>query len=267
MVSRYPLRRAGGARRLALCAALLAAGCAQLPPPEPRPEPDPGGEPAVVPLRDPLPPDLATLREQGLQLRGPRVEFVGELDLPPRLKDMPATAGPVPTIVPSGRPSVREARQAQRALAVASPRVRSALGERYSLLASGWAEPQKDAAPDAPRDRYQLTFYNYARNEVVTVTTAQRDVVDVQAAPARVQPPESREEVDAAVAIVRRDERYARLVGNLRGRGIQTPSPKGERDPDRYLYLIFYREPRTPAVFEATVNMSAGRVESAQPLR
>jgi hypothetical protein len=157
---------------------------------------------------------------------------------------------------------MQESRQSMRTAAVSNPRVRAALGERYALLKSGWLDADKDAPADT--ERYQLTFYNYANNQVVTVVTSrQREVLDVQSAPARVQPAESREEVDAAVEIVRRDERYGRLVKDLRGRGIQTP---GE-GKDRYLYLLFYREPRTPALVEATVNMSTGKVVAARSLR
>jgi hypothetical protein len=248
---------------------LALSGCALLQPPDAGPAPDPvgpGGELNAVPVRDALPPELQSLREQGLAVRGDRVIFEGELDFPPKLKGVPITSGARPAVTPGTRPSMQESRLSMRAAAVANPRVRAALGERFSLLGSGWIEADKDAPADA--ERYQLSFYNYARNEVVTVVTSRaREVLEVQSAPARVQPAESREEVDAAIEIVRRDERYGRLVKDLRGRGIQTPSPGADKDRDRYLYLLFYREPRTPAGVEATVNMSAGKVVAARPLR
>ena len=256
------------------CAAmgvLAVSGCVLLQPPDAGPAPDPigpGGELNAVPLREALPPELVALREQGLSLRGDRVVFDGELDFPPKLKGVPTTSGARPAVTPGTRPSVQESRQSMRAAAVGNARVRAAVGERFALLGSGWLEADKDAPADA--ERYQLSFYNYARNEVVTVVTSrQREVMDVRSAPARVQPAESREEVDAAIEILRRDERYGRLVKDLRGRGIQTPSPGADKDKDRdrYLYLLFYREPRTPAVVEATVNMSAGKVVAARPLR
>jgi hypothetical protein len=253
MISRQLL-----ANSIVLCAA-LATACAQTQ----GPDQPPGGEPNAVPVRDPLPAELAALRDEGLALRGERVVFDGEFDVPPKLKGVPTTSSVRLDIVPGARQSRAEALQSMRAVALADPRVRAALGERYTLLRSGWLDDDKDAAA-SPADRYQLTYYSYARNEVVTVVAGRgRDVIEVQSQAAQVQPAESREEVDAAVEIVRRDERYGPMVKDLRGRGILTPGP----GRDRYLYLMFYREPRTPALFEATVNMSTGKVASARPLR
>jgi hypothetical protein len=240
---------------------LLVAACAPL-------KPSGGGPQDAEPttLDGPLPPELRALQEQGLALGGERVVFEGVLDFPPRLAGRPVDS-PVRLAVQAGpQPAMLEARQSMRALALADPRVRTALGERFSLLRSGWLDDDDDkkAEPLAATRRYQLLFYNYARNETVTVVASPRgEVQDVQARPARVQPAESREEVDAAVAIVRRDERFGKLVGDLRGRGILTESPGN----DRHLYLLFYREPGTPAVAEATVNMSTGQVVSARALR
>ena len=264
---------------IALTTSCIAA-CAPLQPPaEPPAAVGPGGELNPALLREAPDTALVALREQGLALRGERVEFDGELAFPPKIKGATAVPTAKLQVVPDARPARVEARQTARAAALANPRVRAAIGERFALLRSGWLDDplrddkrddkRDDQAAPAPAERYQLTFYNYARNEVVTVLTARaREVIDVQSAPVKVQPAESREEVDAAVEIVRRDERYGRQVQGLRGRGIQTPAPDANRaDNDRYLYLMFYREPRTPAVFEATVNMSAGKVVAARPLR
>ena len=251
------------------------AACAPLQPPDRPVDPiGPGGELNATPLREAPTAELERLRADGLTLRGDRVEFEGELAFPPKIKGATALPTAKLQVVPDARATRVEARQSARATALANPRVRAALGDRFALLRSGWIDTDKgdDKTPTAPAERYQLTFYNYARNEVVTVLTARgREVIDVQSAPVKVQPAESREEVDAAVEIVRRDERYGRQVQGLRGRGIQTPAPPdaraGAADNDRYLYVMFYREPRTPAVFEATVNMSAGKVVAARPLR
>jgi hypothetical protein len=246
--------------------ALATAACATLRPPDNPPASDPlgpGGEPNATPVRGALPRELQTLREQGLTLRGEHVVFDGELSFPPRLKGQPTVSTVHLEITPGPLPSMHESRQKNRAAALANSRVLAALGERFSLLGSGWLDPDKAKGPNAVSDRYQLTFYNYTRDEVVTVITSrQREVIDLQSTPARVQPAESREEVDAAIEIVRRDVRDDHLTRELRGRGILTESP----DNDRYLYLLFYRAPRTPAVFEATVNMSTGKVVSARPL-
>jgi hypothetical protein len=245
---------------IVLCAA-LASACAQLPGPDP--SPGPGGEPHAAPLRDVLPAELVALREDGLVLRGERVVFDGEFDFPPRLKGVAATSDLRLDIVPGVRPSRAESLQSMRSMALANPRVSAALGERYALLRSGWLDDDKEAAA-ASSQRYQLTFYSYARNEIVTVITERgREVTDVRSQAAQVQPAESREEVDAAIEIVRRDDRFGPMVKDLRGRGILTPGP----GRDRSLYLMFYRAARTPALFEATVNMSTGKVVDARPLR
>lgn len=240
--------------------ALLAGGCTSFQ----TPSLERGSELSAMPLREPLSPDLAALRDQGLEFRGAHVEFVGELDLPPSLKDVPATSSTHLRILPSGRPPIRVERETQRAVALASPSVALTLGNRFALLRSGWVETAKDAPQS---NRYQLTFYNYSKNELVTVTTERREVVEVKISTVTVQPSESGEEVDLAIGIVRQDDRHGRHVEHLLGRGIQTPSPKGEDDPDRYLFLMFFREARTAAVFAATVNMSAGHVESAHQVR
>jgi hypothetical protein len=53
-------------------------------------------------------------------------------------------------------------------------------------------------------------------------------------------------------------------VAGLHGRGILTPSD----GRDRHLYLLFYDAPRsTPARYQATVNMSTGRVVDGHSLR
>jgi hypothetical protein len=247
---------------IVLCAA-LASACAQVKGPDPEPSPGPGGELNAVSVRDTLPAELVALRDEGLALRGERVVFDGEFDVPPKLKGVPATSDLRLDIVPGARLSRAESLQSMRSMALANPRVSAALGERYALLRSGWLDDEKDAVAGSG-ERYQLTFYSYARNEVVTVVTGRgREVIEVQSQAAQAQPAESREEVDAAVEIVRRDERFGPMVKDLRGRGILTPGP----GRDRSLYLMFYRAARTPALFEATVNMSTGKVVDARPLR
>lgn len=245
---------------IVLCAAVVTA-CAPMQGPDP--SPGPGGELNAVALRDTLPAELVALRDEGLTLRGERVVFDGEFDFPPKLKGVPATSSVRLEIVPGLRQSRVASLQSMRTMALADPRVRAALGERYALLRSGWLDDDKEAVAISA-DRYQLTYYSYARNEVVTVVTERgREVTEVRSQVAQAQPAESREEVDAAIDIVQRDERFGPMVKGLRGRGILTPSP----GRDRSLYLMFYREPRTPALFEATVNMSTGKVVDARPLR
>ncbi len=230
-----------------------------------QPKPEQGERDAeATPISGQLPAELKALQTQGLELRGDRVVFEGVLNFPPKLKGVPTTSSVKLDVTPGPRPSVREARQPMRAAAVADPRVKDAIGDRYSLLVSGWLDAPKGTDTSPAEDRYRMIFYNYAKNAVVTVIASrQGQELEISSEPVRVQPAESREEVDAAIEIVRSDPRYGQLIETQTGRGIQTEG----RENNRYLYLLFYREPRTPATFEATVDMSAGRVVEARPLR
>jgi len=221
-----------------------------------------GGEPDEVSAEGELPSELKSLQEEGLQLRGDHVTFENEYDFPPTLKGQPITTTVELAVTPGPHPPMRETRESMRAMAIAHPRVKGELGERFSLLRSGWIEVGKDAPRSISTDRYEMVFYNYAENVVVTVTaSSQQEVLDVQSEVPSEQPAESREEVDAAIEVVRSHGQYGDAVKGLLGRGILAENP----GKDRYLYLLFYREPRTPALFEATVNMSTGTIVAARP--
>ncbi len=221
-------------------------------------------EGSAVVVTGPPPAELQELVTGGLALSGDRVEFDGDLSIPPVLRGVPATSTIKLQITPGSRPPVEETRQRMRALAVGHTRAKAALGNRFALLSSGWLEVDKSREPSAADDRYQMVFYNYTGNRIVTVVaSAAGEIVDVRAQRPEVQPPESAEEIEAAAGVVRADERYGPATRNLRVRGIQTEG----RDDHRTLYLTFYEADRRQAVYEATVDMTAGRVLSARALR
>jgi hypothetical protein len=228
-----------------------AAGCAH------------GPERSAEPLRGPAPAELRDLVDRGLAVSGERVQFEDERSIPPRLKGVPTDSTVKLQIVPGQRPPVAQTRQSMRARAVGDPRASAALGKRFALLSSGWLEVEKGREVAAD-DRYRMIFYNYDANQVVTVIVSTGgDVMDVLASAPTVQPPESREEVEVAAAIVRSDERYAALTRGLTVRGIQTEG----RGDHRTLYLTFYEPNRRQAVYEATVDMTAGKVLKARAIR
>ncbi|MFM2400467.1 MAG: hypothetical protein RL341_2624 [Pseudomonadota bacterium] len=223
-------------------------------------------EPRASVLRGEIPPELRALAEQGLKLQGPRVLFDGKFNFPPKLKGFAAESGLQLDIKPSRRLPVADAREKFRAVAVSHPRVKELLGERFALLSSGWLDPDKDQdeRAEANSDRYQLVFYNYSRNQVVTaVTTSTGELVDATARTVKVQPAESHEEVQAAADIVRAHPRHGPATKGLRARGIQTEG----RGDHRFLYLTFYQENSKRAAYEATVDMTAGKIVAARPVR
>jgi hypothetical protein len=217
-------------------------------------------------LREDIPPELRALQERGIKLEGPRVQFDGKFNFPPKLKGF-STESSYLLDIKSGRyPPVADTRKKFRDVAVSNPRLKELLGERFALLSSGWLELAKDQEEraDTASERYELVFYNYVRNQVViAVATSAGEIVDADSRTVKEQPTESREEVDVAASIVRANERHGAATKGLVARGIQT---EGEGD-HRALYLTFYKENSKRAVFEATVDMTAGKVVSARPLR
>jgi hypothetical protein len=223
-------------------------------------------EPGASVLRGDIPSELRTLADQGLKLQGPRVVFDGKFNFPPKLKGFAQESSLQLDIKRSPRPAVSEAREKLRAATTSNPRVKELLGERFALLGSGWLEPEKgqEDRQDLSAERYQLVFYNYSRNQIVTaVTNASGELIDAQSSTPKVQPPESHEEVEAAAEIVRAHPRHGRAVKGLRARGIQTEG-SGQ---NRFLYVTFYPENSKRATYEATVDMTAGKVVTARPVR
>jgi hypothetical protein len=170
-------------------------------------------EPDASPVRGTVPRDLQEIAAHGLAVEGERVQFDGDLTVPPTLKGFPAVSTVRLEIVPGQHPPAEETRQRMRAMAVQNPRIKEALGKRFALLGSGWLDVEKGKDETPAADRYQLVFYNYDKNQVVTVIASGRDeVLDLRASAPSVQPPESREEVEATVS-----DYFDMLAKELRG--------------------------------------------------
>ncbi|MFN0167941.1 MAG: hypothetical protein ACKV22_16065 [Bryobacteraceae bacterium] len=220
-------------------------------------------EASPAPIRGDLPEHLQKFKTGGLPPVGERVEFEGLETFPPKVKGLDVDPNFRLNIKPGTRPSVREARSKMREIAMADARVRASLGNRFALLGSGWLESSKDQGGDVTSERYRLVFYSYQNNVSVNVVVERNQVVDVVPGKKGYQPAESHEEVEAAADLVKRDDRYRALVEGLVARGIETPSEDGHRR----LYVTFHKQKRTPAVVEATVDMTLGRVVIARRLR
>lgn len=220
-------------------------------------------EASPAPMRGDLPEHLQQFKARGLPPVGEHVEFENLETFPPKVKGLDVDPNFRLDIKPGTRPSVREARSKMRELALADARVHDSLGNRFALLGSGWLEADKDQGADATSERYRLVFYSYQHNVAVNVVVERNKVVDVTPGKKGYQPAESHEEVEAAADLVKKDDRYRALVEGLVARGIETPS----KDGNRHLYVTFHKQKRTPAVVEATVDMTLGRVVTARRLQ
>jgi len=219
-------------------------------------------EPSAQPLRGELPEYLEAFREHGLPPIGDRVTFEDDRALPPNPKGRTVDDNFRLEITPSKRPPVADMRNKMRAVALGDARVRKSLGERFSLLGSGWLEAPKEKPAETADEPYQLTFYSYSRNRAVKVVASGDKIAQVVSLKPGIQPAESQEEVEMAATVVRRNARLREQLGGLRARGIVTPSKKGNRE----LYVTFYRKNQPAAVFQATVDMTNSRVLDYRPV-
>lgn len=147
-------------------------------------------------------------------------------------------------------------------LAFSDERVKAVAGQRYAALGGGTIDAEKGARRAEDGD-IAVDFYNYDTNRAYRAILLDDRVVSVRPWRKGYQPKETRAEVQAAAGIVAKDPAHAHAVVGLIARGLRAPSDRG----DRLLYLLFYKGKERPALYEATVNMSKGRVVWAKPLR
>jgi hypothetical protein len=202
-------------------------------------------------------------KQKGLPPIGKHIEFEDHGTFPPQPKGLQQTVGVTPDVKPDTRVATERLIAQSREVALRDPRVRSALGERFAVVGGGPVEPRKGGATAAQQAKTKLDFYSYSRNRAVTVFLTDNRVVTVATKPEGFQPAEARTEVEAAAEIVKRDPRYAEIVRDLRVRGIEASKPRGNRE----LYLLFYRQEDTPAVFAVRVDMIRAEVVSAKAIR
>jgi hypothetical protein len=207
-----------------------------------------------------LPEYLQEHKRKGLPPIGDRIEFDDKHAFPPQPKGLRLSEGAKLEVKADPQPPIAELIARSREVALRDAKVRSTLGQRFAVVGGGLVWPPKGQAPDPARQLTALDFYSYSRNRAFTVLLTDRGVVSIKPERQGYQPPETREEVEAAAEIVRKDPRFSEAVRALIVRGIQAPS----KTRSRHLYLMFYKAEATPAVFEATVDMTAARVVTAR---
>lgn len=193
------------------------------------------------------------LPDEQLQFVSPREEF------PPRPKGY-TTFQPVPWKEIRGALTDEQAEKIVKA-ALDNQQVRRVLGDRYIHLDIGEIEPKKGVeSRQTDRLLVSLTFYSYSNNVAVEVDMEGTAVRDVTVS--KEQPPETFEEVQMAVALIRGDPQLSARVANLEVRGILTPSVPGEPGAgDRLLYIMF-RQPSGKLAYSAVVDMTTQKVLS-----
>lgn len=152
---------------------------------------------------------------------------------------------------------------AVRDIALGNAQVKKALGKNFSYLGSEDLAATADRTLTASAPTTVMRYYSYTRNRAFDVYVANDKVVEIRPRRQGYQPAETRDEVAEAAEIVRADKRYRSIVADLTARGLITPSENGHR----YLYMLFYKENKPPAVFRATVDMTRRRVVNTQEVR
>lgn len=190
------------------------------------------------------------------------VQFSDPHAFPPQLKGLAVDKDAKVEFRALGGADIEKRMVAATSLAFSDPRVKAVAGQRNAALGGGTIDPGKGALK-ANEGNIAVDFYNYDQNRAYRAILLDDRVVSVQPWPKGHQPKETRAEVQAAADIVAKNPAHARAVAGLTARGLRAPSERG----DRLLYLLFYKGKERPALYEATVNMSKGRVVRAKPLR
>lgn len=154
-----------------------------------------------------------------------------------------------------------------RLLALQDARVRSALGERSAFVAAAELEPDKDR-PLVPPGALpiRLTFYSYSNNFAVEVLMSGRGVESVRRREGY-QPPEGAEEIEAAIALARRDERLPSAVHGLDATAIVTERQPGQPGYGHRVLHVSFSVPAADAPrYYALADLTDGNVITAGPV-
>jgi hypothetical protein len=145
-------------------------------------------------------------------------------------------------------------------VALAQPKVRKALGRRYTRP----DVVEADAKDVADAGKVQLVYFSHENNDTVEVTLDKSRVLAVrEIAATKYQPDVTDDEVIEAEGIARAyfNDRGTTRVAALRAYGILAYPPQGKSFyPVRVIYLSFHESEDAPPQFSAWVDLSNRRV-------
>jgi len=190
------------------------------------------------------------------------VEFADAHSFPPKLKGLTVDRDVKLDVRAADTVDAKQRLAAARPVALRDARVKAAAGPRHAALGGGPIEVDKNASDTQTRG-LAVDFYNYDTNRAYRAILVDDQVSSVIERPKGFQPKETRAEIQSAADIVAKDPKHARAVAGLNPRGLRAPPAA---NGDRLLYVLFYRGKERPARYEATVNMSQGRVVEAKAI-
>ena len=196
----------------------------------------------------------------------PVLEFTGpEEGWPPRVKGASDFRLLPLQEIPTARNEKAEAQL--RTAALANPRVRELLGERFAFVSAGEVEPKKGAdSRPAGSPVVRLTFFSHAHNTAVEVLMSGSRVQSAERRPGEA-PPEGAEEIRAAIALAERDSRLAGTLEGLSGNALVAFPEKGQPGyGHRVLDVTFTREGVDLARSFALVDLTDEKVLAAGPI-
>ena len=148
--------------------------------------------------------------------------------------------------------------------AVRDARVKDLLGDRFAHISTDEVEPIKDqprVSNGLPPAR--VTFFSHANNVAVEALVQDARVITVTKREGY-QPPEGREEIEAAVALAQRDDRLQSAVQGLRSNAIVTfATRRGVGYGHRLLYVSFWKEGEDITRYFALVDLTDRKVLDA----
>ncbi|GKS57057.1 hypothetical protein YTPLAS18_05840 [Nitrospira sp.] len=156
------------------------------------------------------------------------------------------------------------------ARAVANDRVKLALGDRYQFIGSERVEAGKRVRHGccaAAEQVHRLTFYSYSNRTAVVALMKGEHVAEVTSRPGY-QPPETQQEAEEAIALVRQDTRLAGKLDGLDGHVILTEPGEGLiwNDPGyghRVLWVTFSKGLEGRPLYWALVDLDERAVLKA----
>ncbi len=145
-------------------------------------------------------------------------------------------------------------------------RVRTALGERFGFVAAAQLDPAKDRPGQPGALAARLTFYSYSNNVAVEVLTSDRRVDAVNRREGY-QPPEGTEEIEAAIALARRDARLRNVVEGMSATAIVTYRPQNQPGYGHRVLHVSFSAPNAEAPrYYALVDLTDLSILTAGPV-